>query len=278
MPEPKRKYRDLGLRPRPADAAGDKSHPIHTILREEGFRFIPIDLIRPDPDPPRKHFEEEALRELTSSVKDLGVLEPIRVRKASDGRTFVITAGERRYRAAKAAGLTEIPAIIHDDENPLVVAIVENLQREDLNPLEEAEGLLKLKTLKRYTDAQLAKTVGKSRQSINDSLLLNQLPEAIKAECRTSGTATKSQLLQILRVGSPEKATAAWNALKRGEVSTVRALRAQGRPKGAGRPKHYRFDFTPEHHKFQVTVAFKKSKATPREVRDALKAATNHAR
>src|SRR5712692_8019441 len=107
MPEPKRKYRDLFLGSRASSVAGDKSHPIHTILREEGFRSIPIDLIRPDPDQPRKHFKEEALQELTASVKDRGVLEPIRVRKAPDGRTFVITAGERRYRAAKAAGLTE---------------------------------------------------------------------------------------------------------------------------------------------------------------------------
>ena len=276
MPEPKRKYRDLFLGPRVA--AGDKSHPVHTILKEEGFRVIPIDLIRPDPNQPRKHFDEAALGELTASIQDLGVLEPIRVRKAPDGRTFTITAGERRYRAAKAAGLKEIPAIIHEDEDPLVVAIVENLQREDLNPIEEAEGLLKLKTLKKCTDSQLAKSVGKSRQSINDALLLNQLPEHIRDECRTSGTATKSQLLQILRAGSPQKMTAAWESLKRGETSTVRALRAQSRPKGAGRPKHYRFDFTPDHRKFQVTVTFRKTKASAREVRDALKAATKHAR
>jgi len=278
MPAPKRKYRDLGLRHRPANSAGDGSHPIHTLLKEEGFRSIPIDLIRPDPDQPRKHFDEAALKELTASIKDLGILEPIRVRKASDGHTFTITAGERRYRAAKEAGLREIPAIIHDDENPLIVALVENMQREDLNPLEEAEGLLHLKTLMVYTDAQLAKTVGKSRQSVNDSLLLNQLPEVIKKECRTSGTATKSQLLLILRAGSPEKTKTAWSALKRGELSTVRELRAQARPKGAGRPKHYHFDFAPDHHKFQVTVTFRKTKATPREVRDALKAAMKHAR
>ena len=93
-----------------------------------------------------------------------------------------------------------------------------------------------------------------------------------------SGTATRSQLLQILRAGSPEKTKTAWTALKRGELSTVRELRAQTRPKGAGRPKHYRFDFSPNHHKFQVTVTFRKTKATPREVRDALKAAMKHAR
>src|SRR5688572_1599822 len=110
MPEPKRKYRDLFLGPRAKGAAGDKSHPIHTILKDEGFRSIPIDLICPDPDQPRKHFDEEALGELTASIQDLGVLEPIRVRKGADGRTFTITAGERRYRAAKAAGLKEMPA------------------------------------------------------------------------------------------------------------------------------------------------------------------------
>ena len=268
----------LRLRPRANESAGDKAHPVHTILNDAGYRLIPLDLIKPDPNQPRKHFDKEALAELEVSIRELGVLEPIRVRKSPDGRTFLITAGERRYRATKAAGLTEIPAIVHEDEDPLIVALVENLQREDLNPMEEAEGLLNLKTLRGYTDAQLAKTIGKSRQSINDSLLLNQLPEPIKAKCRTSGTATKSQLIQILRAGSTERMTAAWAALMRGEITTVRALRAQKKSKAPGRPKHSRFEYTSSDRKFQVVVAFRKARVTPKEIRDALKVAMKHAR
>jgi ParB family chromosome partitioning protein len=208
-------------------------------------------------------------------VKEKGVLQPVLVRPDPDGKHFMLIAGERRWRAAKAAGVAEIPALIRTEEDSLEVAIIENLQRENLHPLEEAEALLRLKTIKEYTDQELAHVIGKSRKAVNESLLLTQLPESIKAEWRTSATASKSQLLQVLRAGSPEKITGAWNALTTGEVTTVRELRRRKAPK-KGRPQHYRFEHKPRHGRFAVTVTFPNRSASRAEVRTALKDALSH--
>jgi ParB family chromosome partitioning protein len=156
------------------------------------------------------------------------------------------------------------------------VAVIVNLQRENLHPLEEAEALLHLKTIKGFTDEALARVIGKSRKAVNESLLLNQLPEAIKAEWRTSATASKSQLLQVLRAGSPEKIEAAWAGLKTGEVTTVRELRKQKQAVKQGRPKHYRFTHDPQGKPYQVMVTFTKRSASRAELRGALKDALNH--
>jgi ParB-like chromosome segregation protein Spo0J len=121
-------------------------------------------------------------------------------------------------------------------------------QRENLHPLEEAEALLRLKTVKGYTDQDLAQVIGKSRKAVNESLLLTQLPDAIKAEWRTSAIASKSQLLQVLRAGSSEKIEAAWASLKTGDVKTVRELRKQKEAQSPkpGRPRNYRFEYKPK--------------------------------
>jgi ParB family chromosome partitioning protein len=162
-------------------------------------------------------------------------------------------------------------------EDTREVALIENLQREDLNPIEEAEALLALKLERRYTDAELAKIVGKSRQAINDSLLLTKLPTAIKAECRTSGAWSKSQLLQVLRAGSREKVEALWQGIKNGAGVTVRALREKTSPRSKqGRPAHYRFEHKPDGKPFSVTVSFTKKTATRAEVRGALNHALRH--
>jgi ParB family chromosome partitioning protein len=209
-------------------------------------------------------------------VKEKGVLQPILVRPDPEGDGFLLIAGERRWRAAKAAEIAEIPALVRKQEDSLEVAIIENLQREDLHPLEEAEALLHLKTIKGFTDQQLAQVIGKSRRAVNESLLLNQLPESIKAEWRTSATASKSQLLLVLRTGSPEKIAATWEALKSGTVTTVRELRKQKQGTKKGRPHHYRFEYNPKGKPFHVTVAFEKKAASRAELRSALNDALKH--
>ncbi len=151
------------------------------------------------------------------------------------------------------------------------------MQRENLNPIEEAEALSALKTERGYTDEQLAKIVGKSRSSITETLSLTQLPEPIKAECRTSDNWQKSQLLQVLRAGSPEKVLTTWQALQAGELRTVRDLREKtSPPTKQGRPSHYRFDHNPKDKPFHVTVAFSKSRASHEEIKAALKDALKH--
>jgi ParB family chromosome partitioning protein len=253
-------------------------HPVHHLSANEGFLFLPIGLVRPNPDQPRQHFDDASLDDLTASVKEKGVLQPVLARKDPQSEGYILIAGERRWRAATAAGLAEIPALIRTQTDHLEVALIENLQRENLSALEEAQALLKLKQARHYTDEQLAKIIGKSRQYVSDSLILDDLPEQIKAECQTSGKWSKSQLLQVLRAGDEQEMFALWQALKTGEVRTVRDLRHHNNSasNGRGRPKNYRFQHKPKGRHYQVTVTFSKSRATREEVSEALKDALKH--
>jgi ParB family chromosome partitioning protein len=145
------------------------------------LRQIPIDKIRPNPHQPRKSFDTETLAELQSSIAEYGVLVPVIVRERDGG--YELIAGERRWRACAALQRGTIPAIVRrsDDRDSLEVAIIENLQRENLNPLEEAAGFAQLIDEHAFTQEQVAQRLGKSRPAITNSLRLLTLPEAIKA-------------------------------------------------------------------------------------------------
>jgi ParB family chromosome partitioning protein len=145
----------------------------------QGATELPIDEVFPDRNQPRKDFNEEALQELAVSVREHGVLQPILVRPIEGG--YQIVAGERRWRAARIAGLTTVPVNIREltDYEAMSVALVENLQREDLNPVEEAEGYRKLSESTGWTQEQIAKRVGKSRPAIANSLRLLSLPDEV---------------------------------------------------------------------------------------------------
>ncbi|MEE8408799.1 MAG: ParB/RepB/Spo0J family partition protein [Myxococcota bacterium] len=144
-----------------------------------GLRILPIERIRPSRRQPRKHFDQESLDELAASIQMRGILQPIVVRRRGDD--YELVAGERRWRAASRAGLKEIPAIIKEltDSDALQVALIENLQRQDLDPLEEAEAYLQL--IRQYSMAQdqVADAVGKSRSAIANSLRLLKLPQEV---------------------------------------------------------------------------------------------------
>lgn len=148
----------------------------------DGVRTIPVAAIRPNPAQPRRAFEQGALDELIHSVRERGVLQPILVRPLADGR-FEIVAGERRWRAAGAAGLTDIPALVRalDDGATLEVAIVENVQRADLNAVEEADGYRRLIEDYGHTPEAVGKLVGKSRSHVTNMVRLLELPEAVRA-------------------------------------------------------------------------------------------------
>ena len=147
---------------------------------DSGISTLKVSLIDPKSDQPRKYFDKEALEQLASSISENGVLQPILVRKYGDGR-YQIIAGERRFRASKLAGLTEIPAIVleHDDKKAAEIALIENVQREDLNPLEEALGYKALAEEYNMTQEELSNRVGKSRSAIANTLRLLDLPDEI---------------------------------------------------------------------------------------------------
>jgi len=145
--------------------------------------YIPIDSIKPNPYQPRKDFNKKALEELSQSIKTYGVIQPISVRKLQDN-SYELVAGERRLRASELANLKEIPAIIVDyrDKESAMIALIENLQREDLNFIEEAEGYRNLIEDHGFTQQELAEKIGKSQSTIANKLRLLKLPDDIKRD------------------------------------------------------------------------------------------------
>src|SRR5580704_4443522 len=151
--------------------------------RTRGQHKIPIEFLRPNPRNPRRNFGEESLDELTASIKEKGIIQPLLARPlAGIADTYEIIAGERRWRAAQRAGLHEVPIISveADDRQALELAIIENVQRSDLNPLEEAAGYEQLLDEFNYSQTDLAKVIGKSRSHVANSLRLLKLPEHTK--------------------------------------------------------------------------------------------------
>ncbi len=151
-------------------------------LIEEGeqVKEVSVSEIRPNPYQPRKEFEQSAIDELAHSIREHGIIQPLIVRKSIKG--FELVAGERRLRAAKLAGLKQVPVVVkaYTDQQLMEIALIENLQRENLNPLEEAEAYEKLIAHHEYTQEQLAQRIGKSRPHVANMLRLLQLPESIR--------------------------------------------------------------------------------------------------
>jgi len=156
--------------------------PTPTVKQGEPM-FVPISRIEPNPDQPRKDFDEKAMAELADSIREKGIIQPIIVERKESGG-FVIIAGERRYRAAKMIGLEEVPVIIknYGQDERLEIALIENIQRSDLNPIEEAEAYQKLIEMHNYTQEQVAKKVGKQRTTIANALRILKLPDEIKKQ------------------------------------------------------------------------------------------------
>ena len=165
---------------------------------------LPLREIEPDPDQPRKTFDDETLAELASSIAEHGLIQPIAVRpKVSGG--YLIVAGERRWRACRMAGLTEAPVVVKDvtDEQAMEIALVENLQREDLDPVEEAMGIRELMPRCDLTQEQAARKLGKSRSALANSLRLLNLPENV-LELLKSGFLNTGHAKVILGLPTPE--------------------------------------------------------------------------
>lgn len=160
--------------------------------------------IEPDPGQPRKTFDDETLAELSASIAEHGLLQPIAVRPKPSGG-YLIVAGERRWRASRMAGLTEVPVIVKDvtDEQAMELALVENLQREDLDPVEEAAGIRELMTRCDLTQEQAARKLGKSRSALANSLRLLSLPETV-LELLKSGFITIGHAKVVLGLPTPE--------------------------------------------------------------------------
>jgi len=230
-------------------------------------RMIPVDQIRPNPDQPRKALGD--LRELTDSIKEKGVLEPLLVRYVPREDCYHIISGERRYHAARAAGLREVPAIekMADDAETLEIALIENMQRKDLTPFEEADGLQRLATQFEYRHEDLAKKLGKSRTSVSETLGLLTIPDALRKKCMEAGINSKSLLLQIARQPTDKKMLEMFAKILQGGMTRDAARQDRNEDKGmAPRPQPFVFHFEPEDEKFKFRLQFKKSHVTRDEL------------
>jgi len=183
--------------------------------RAAGTTELPIEVIKPNPHQPRRHFNEAELDELANSIREKGVLQPILVRPAVFAGEYQIVAGERRWRAAQRAGVRAIPALVRSlsDAEVLEIAIVENVQRSDLSPIEEAEGYKALIDRFERTQAQVADTVGKSRVHVTNALRLLQLPDEVLQMVR-EGRITAGHARSL--IGAPNAAQIAEEVAGRG--------------------------------------------------------------
>ena len=171
----------------------------------EGVRTLPLAQLRANPEQPRRSFPEESLAELASSLRTHGLIQPILVEEAGDG-SYVIVAGERRFRAAGMAGLSEVPVIVRSftPEKRLETALIENIQREDLNAVEEAEAYRALMAMGGRSQEEVADVVGKSRSAVANSLRLLRLPESILGALR-SGSLSAGHAKALLQVVDPAR-------------------------------------------------------------------------
>ncbi len=172
--------------------------------KDAAFQLIPVSLIAPNADQPRKTFNTETIEELANSIREKGVLQPIIVKKTSEEK-FEIICGERRFRAAALCGLTEVPAIIKDiaGEDFLEWALIENIQREDLNPIEEAEAYQRLVEERMISQEEVAKRVGKNRVTVTNTLRLLRLPLEVK-QYLADGRLSAGHARALLGLLSPE--------------------------------------------------------------------------
>ncbi|HXM99794.1 MAG TPA: ParB/RepB/Spo0J family partition protein [Candidatus Dormibacteraeota bacterium] len=230
-------------------------------------RMIPVEQIRPNPDQPRKALGD--LRELTESVREKGVLEPLLVRFVAREDCFYIISGERRYHASRAAGLRELPCIEKtvDDAETLEIALIENIQRKDLTPFEEADGLHGLATQFEYTHDDIAKKIGRARSSVTETLSLRNIPEALRKKCTESGIVSKSLLLQVARQPTEKKMLEMIRRILQGGLTRDEARRERREEQtGPQRPQPFVFHYEPENDAYKFRVQFKKSHVSREEL------------
>ncbi|MCX6539437.1 MAG: ParB/RepB/Spo0J family partition protein [Acidobacteria bacterium] len=247
-------------------------HYVETLSAPAGTpigRLVAIDQIDPNPDQPRQTMGD--LSELMASIAEKGILEPLIVR-ARGGR-YQIIAGERRYQAAVQVGLAELPVVIRDvDEDEVIeLALVENLQRKDLTPFEEAEALHAVADKQGLTHEDLARRLGKSRTAITETLAINKMPEEVKTLCRLADITSKSLLLQIVRESDPRKMMALVERITRDGAAPTRqrAREAVAKPK-RGRPRAFTFNYKAPTKAFKLRMTFSKHAVERSEIISAL--------
>jgi ParB family chromosome partitioning protein len=249
------------------------SHFVESLAERFGEslgRYIQLEDIETNPDQPRTNVGD--LSELKNSIASKGVLEPLLVRPVAGGR-YRIIAGERRFRAAMEAGLSEVPCIELDvsDAEVLEIALIENLHRKDLHPFEEAEGFAGLAERHGYTQQQIAGAIGKSRVSVTESMSLLDIPEELRDECRRADIDAKSVLLEIARLKDPDRMRDAIRAAARGSTRDDLRARKKEETPSSRQAKRFSFVYKPRGGPFKLALSFAKSRVEKSELIHALR-------
>jgi ParB family chromosome partitioning protein len=248
-------------------------HYVEALIASAGAplgRMIAIEQLDPNPTQPRQVMGD--LSELMASIAEKGVIEPLVVRQR--GSRFQIVAGERRYQAAVQLGLQEVPVVVRDadDDEAIELALVENLQRKDLTPFEEADALHALSQRCGYTHDELARKVGKSRTAITESLALVKLPEEVRNLCRLADISSKSLLLEIVRQGDVAKMMAVVEQITSRQNTTREQVRRATAKTKPGRPRAFVYQYRPPTKAFNLRLRFRKPQVEPEELIEALEA------
>lgn len=247
------------------------SHYVEEIISRSGAAIgcmIPIEQLQPNADQPRKDLGE--LANLTDSVREKGVLEPLLVRYLAEADRYMIISGERRFHAARAAGLREVPCIERDadEAESLELALIENLQRKDLTPFEEADGVQALVDRFSLTHEVVSRKISKSRSSVTELLSLRTIPDQIKAQCIESGVLSKSQLLQVARQPTEGKMRDLVRRFAQGILNREQA-RAERNPEKKTRQAVFRY--VPPAKEFKMVLKFRKGRVEREEIIAALR-------
>ncbi|CAN5736332.1 ParB/RepB/Spo0J family partition protein [soil metagenome] len=236
-------------------------------------RMIAVDKIDPNPEQPRTEFGD--LTELTASITEKGVLEPLLVKPSRSTGRWMIIAGERRWRAARQAGLREVPCVeMEVDEGTVAeIALIENMQRKDLTVWEEADGLLALCERFGYTHEEVARKVGKSRTTVTEALSIAAIPADVREVCRGADVSAKSMLLQIVRQPDDDgmrrlAKEIASRGLTRDDAREVRRQEMGSRIAPDGKP--YTFKYVSPGKEFSLEVRFRRPNVDPEDVAAAL--------
>ena len=237
-------------------------------------RMIPLDKIDPNPEQPRTDFGD--LTELTASIADKGVLEPLLVKPSRATGRWMIIAGERRFKAAGAAGLKEVPCVEMevDDNTVAEIALIENMQRKDLTVWEEADGLVALCERFGYTHEDVARKLGKSRSSVTEALSIAAIPRDVREMCRQANVSAKSVLLQIVRQPDDESMRRLAEQITSGGLTRedAREVRRQEMgPRIAPEAKPYTFKYVSPKKDFSLEVRFRRSNVDTADVAQALR-------
>jgi ParB family transcriptional regulator, chromosome partitioning protein len=246
-------------------------------------RMIALEKLDPNPEQPRVEIGD--LTELTASIREKGVLEPLLVKPSEVGGRWMIIAGERRWRAAREAGIREVPCIEMDVDDRAVaeIALIENLQRKDLTPWEEADGLAALCERFGYTHAEVARKVGKSRSTVTEVVSIASLPESIRDQCRRADINSKSLLLQIVRQPDEESMRRLTEEVVRSGMTRddaracrrVQGARVEGQAPSQSKRKPYVYRFISPGKEFKLEMRFRRAAVKNSEIAAALREAAD---